>query len=320
VAHVIQVGAGSGGMVVLDLVARDPRVTHITIIEPDIYKPHNVARHYFSSECVGDFKAELAEDWLKERRSDLQVRTLICDLLDPAFQGEIEQAVAAADLGVCAVDNEQAKYHWDALMRKYGKPWTLGEVLSGGIGGFIHTFVPDGPCYGCVAGFLQRSVEVEKPATPDYSQPGGAIQETTIPASKAAIHAIAGLHAVLTLQMLDTISSPLSRLGRGVGGEGSKPSNDGNPSPQPSPQRGEGEEREEPNGVGFTTLLLTLQCVPDVFEEAFRPHRFRIPRSADCLICQARPAPATVEDLDVELDRALARLGGLDNSGETKHA
>jgi hypothetical protein len=49
--------------------------------------------------------------------------------------------------------------------------------------------------------------------------------------------------------------------------------------------------------------------VADVFEEAFRPYRFRVPRLADCLICQAHPAPTSVEDLDVALDQALARLG-----------
>ena len=58
-----------------------------------------------------------------------------------------------------------------------------------------------------------------------------------------------------------------------------------------------------------TTLLLTLKRVPGVFEEAFRPYRFRINRAADCLICQARPAPSSVEELDVALDQALARLG-----------
>ena len=59
---------------------------------------------------------------------------------------------------------------------------------------------------------------------------------------------------------------------------------------------------------GFTTLLLSLRRVSGVFEEAFRPHRFRIPRAADCLICQARPAPSSPEELDVALDQALARL------------
>ena len=60
---------------------------------------------------------------------------------------------------------------------------------------------------------------------------------------------------------------------------------------------------------GFTSLLLPLQRVPDVFEEAFRPYRFRVPRAADCLICQARPTLGSSEELDVALDQALARLG-----------
>jgi hypothetical protein len=60
---------------------------------------------------------------------------------------------------------------------------------------------------------------------------------------------------------------------------------------------------------GFTSLLWTLQRVPEVFDEAFRPYRFRVPRAADCLICQARPTPSSVEELDVALDQALARLG-----------
>ncbi|MFL5243633.1 MAG: ThiF family adenylyltransferase [Gemmataceae bacterium] len=269
-AHLVQVGAGSGGMPVLDLLCRDPRITQVTLIEPDIYKAHNVERHFFPARSVGEKKALLAQRWLKERRPDLDIRILPCDLLDPIRQAEIHEAVARADLGVCAADNEAAKYHWDGLMRKQGKPWTLGEVLSGGIGGFVHWFVPGGPCYGCVASHLQRSMPVQKPSIPDYSNPGGAVEETTVPASKASIQAIAALHALITLELL---ADPA---------------------------------RYEP---GFTSLLFTLQRVPEVFDDAFRPYRFRITRGADCLICQPRPAPSSAEELDVALDQALARLG-----------
>src|SRR5207244_2134062 len=110
-----------------------------------------------------------------------------------------EEAAATADVGVCAADNEPAKYHWDALMRRHGKPWTLGEVLSGGIGGFVHWFVPGGPCYGCVASHLRRSLPEDRSKAPDYSQPDGGVVETTVPAGIAAIHAIAALHALVTL-------------------------------------------------------------------------------------------------------------------------
>jgi molybdopterin/thiamine biosynthesis adenylyltransferase len=269
-AHLIQVGAGSGGMPVLDMICRDPRITRVTLIEPDVYKPHNVERHLFPLSAVGEKKATLAERWIKERRPDLEVRLFVCDLMDKANQADIEDSVASADLGVCAADNEPAKYHWDALMRRHAKPWTLGEVLSGGIGGFVHWFTPGGPCYGCVAGHLQRTVVVDKSPPPDYSNPGGAVPESTIPASMAAIHAIASLHALVTLGLL-----------------------------------------ADPPGYapGFTSLLWTLQRTPEVFEEPFRPYRFRVPRAADCLICQPRPAPSSVEELDVALDQALARLG-----------
>ncbi|MBL8792612.1 MAG: ThiF family adenylyltransferase [Planctomycetia bacterium] len=268
-AHVFQVGAGSGGMPVLDMIGRDSRITRVTLVEPDVYKPHNVARHLFPRSAVGELKAVLAEDWLRERRPDLQVETLACDLLDPAQQEAIERAVATADIGVCAADNEAAKFHFDLLMRRHRKPWTLGEVLSGGIGGFVHWFVPGGPCYGCVASHLKREATVEKPKAPDYSQPGGPVEEATVPASKASIGAIAGLHAVVTLGLLA----------------------DG--------------EKYQP---GFTSLLLTLQRVEQVFDEAFRPYRFRIPRLADCLICRAEATPSSAGDLDVALAQALARL------------
>src|SRR5206468_7639006 len=136
--------------------------------------------------AVGRSKAELAESWLKDRRPDLEVSTLVADICDPQWAQKLDEAAVGCDLGVYAADNEPAKFHWDALMRRHGKPWTLGEVLSGGIGGFVHWFSPGGPCYGCVASHLQRSIEVEKPRTPDYSQPNGAIAETTVPAGKSA--------------------------------------------------------------------------------------------------------------------------------------
>jgi len=268
--QLFQVGAGSGGMAVLDLVARDPRVTRVTLVEPDVYAPHNVYRHLFPPSAVGKRKAELAAEWVRAIRPDVAFTPLIADITSPSRQGEFARLAAECDVGVCAADNETAKFAFDALMRAAGKPWTLGEVLSGGIGGFVHWFAPGGPCYGCVASHLQRSVTVEKPSTPDYSQPGGPVVETTIPASKASISAIASLHALITLGLLDAPGS---------------------------------------YSPGFTSLLLTLQHVPEVFEEAFRPYRFRVPRLADCLICQARPTPSTAEELDVALDQALARLG-----------
>src|SRR5262249_32178680 len=70
VAHLLQVGVGSGGMPVLDMVCRDERVRRVTLVEPDVYRPHNVHRHLFGVSAVGRPKAELARQWLLERRPD----------------------------------------------------------------------------------------------------------------------------------------------------------------------------------------------------------------------------------------------------------
>jgi molybdopterin/thiamine biosynthesis adenylyltransferase len=273
-AHVLQVGAGSGGMAILDLLCHEPVVTHVTLIEPDVFKPHNVERHLFATSAIGEFKGEVAMRWLKERRPDLDVRVLVRDVLEPSFQPELARLAAQADVGVCAADNEPVKYHWDHLMRGHRKPWTLGEVLSGGIGGFVHWFVPDGPCYGCVAGYLQRSISVEKEKAPDYSGSGGPVAEATVPASKASIRAVAALHALVTLALMEDGSA---------------------------------------YAPGFTSLLVSLRRVPEVFPEPFHPYRFHVPRAADCLICRAEPkgglGVGSPEDLDAALDQALARLG-----------
>src|SRR5436190_5334762 len=86
-AHLFQVGAGSGGMPVLDMVCRDGRIDRVTLVEPDVYKAHNVVRHLFPASDVGELKATLAARWLRERRPDLDVRVLACDVTDPGFQG-----------------------------------------------------------------------------------------------------------------------------------------------------------------------------------------------------------------------------------------
>jgi molybdopterin/thiamine biosynthesis adenylyltransferase len=215
----------------------------------------------------------------------LTVTSLAADLTDPAHHPHFSAIAASCDLGVCAVDNEAAKYAFDALMRAHRKAWTLGEVLSGGIGGWIHRFQPDGPCYGCVASHLQRTVQEEPTAPrPDYSNPRSAVAETTVPASKASIEAIASLHALLTLELLALNT----------------------PSRSEAQHLNLGTEQES-----FTSLLFTLRRVPGVFEEAFRSHRFRIPRFEGCLVCSMKPVTQTPESgeiLDVALDQALDRL------------
>ena len=202
-AHLIQVGAGSGGMPVLDLLCRDPRIDVVTLIEPDVYKPHNVERHLFPLGAVGRSKADVAAEWLTERRPDLEVRVLKSNLLDPLAQPDIEQAGAAGrrrhlrrgqrarqiSLGPAhaparqAVDARRSPQRRHRRLRSLVCPRRpLLRLRRQPSAAFRHGR------RGEAAGLL--------PARRTRA-------EATIPASKASIQAIASLHALVTLALLD---------------------------------------------------------------------------------------------------------------------
>jgi len=84
-------------MPVLDLVCRDATFTSLTLIEPDIYKSHNVVRHLFPPSDVGRAKADLAREWLLQRRPELSIEILKVDVCDPAYGEAIHAAAARAD-------------------------------------------------------------------------------------------------------------------------------------------------------------------------------------------------------------------------------
>ncbi|MEZ6141042.1 MAG: ThiF family adenylyltransferase [Zavarzinella sp.] len=211
-ATIFIAGVGSGGMSVLDLVARDPLVTEIILIDPDFYAPHNVQRHYFPPVDVGMLKVELARRWLQAMRPELSIIAEPIDLLDSNHHDWLADVSNRCDLGICAVDREPAKFQFDFLMRTAHKPWTLGEVLAGGIAGWVHLFLPGSACYGCVCSYLKREIELVQEPVPNYSQQESTLPATSIPASRAAISTMGSLHAHSSLQLLHHQELPFSSL------------------------------------------------------------------------------------------------------------
>lgn len=194
---IFQAGVGSGGMAVLDLLCSTGMVESAYLVDPDCYDHANVVRHYFPPESAHQAKVELAADYIRRRYPNVVVGWAKTALGSGNFDADLLMLAAPADMGVCAIDNEVGKWHFANLMATHKRPWTLGEVLSGGIGGFVHLFKPGGPCYGCVCNFLKR-VQLPEPPAPDYSNALAAAPEQRVPASKASIHAIASLHALAT--------------------------------------------------------------------------------------------------------------------------
>lgn len=211
--HLVQVGLGSGGMAVLDLVLKDPRITKCTLIEPDVFKQHNLQRHLFGMDALGVSKAKKAAEWIQNRRPDLDLRVFSSPLQECSKGLVFLPDTKMVTVGICAVDNEAAKYFWCAWMREHKISWTLGEVLSGGIGGFVHVFNPVGPCYGCVCSHLKREGPVDGPEEKvDYNQPTSENPTMRISATFSSIMHIASIHALKTLEILDGTEDSHSML------------------------------------------------------------------------------------------------------------
>ena len=200
-AHLVQVGAGSGGMPVLDMVCRDPRITRVTLIEPDVYKPHNVERHLFPLSAVGEPKADLAERWLKERRPDLDVRLL--DLRPAATRDRQaddrrgggggrhrrlrgRQRAGQVSLGRPDAPARQAVDARRSAQRRHRRLRPL-----------VHARRPLLRLRGQPSATHRRGGQSRRRRT--IPTPAAPVPETTIPASMASIHAIASLHALVTL-------------------------------------------------------------------------------------------------------------------------
>ena len=201
-----------------------------------------------------------------------------CDLLDPATARRIGSRGGIVRHRRLCRRQRAGQVSLGRPDAAAAKPWTLGEVLSGGIGGFVHWFVPGGPCYGCVASHLQRTVSGgQSHGRPTTRSPAAPVPETTIPASMASIHAIASLHALVTLELL------------------ADPARTTTPASRACCSRCSGCRTCSRRRSGRTVSVSALGGLLDL---------------------PGRPsAVSPSEELDVALDQALARLGNDMNSG-----
>ena len=247
--NIVVVGAGSGGSLCSDFLAPDPSIAKVTIFDHDTLEAANVARHLAGRSSVGLRKVDILRDRLRDIRPDVEVVRYPLDITSPDGSKALRAALTQATAAVCAVDVESAKLTFNNLCLETGTPWTLGEVLSGGIGGFVHCFRPrSSACYACALGFLGREVK-ERPHVRDYAAEESRFAASLrIPASKASIAFIAALHAVETLKLIHR--------------------------PEYAPQG--------------HSILIGMVEEPGMFDRTYEGRRFVIPTDPTCLVCGSR--------------------------------
>lgn len=150
-ARVLVVGAGALGNEIVKCLALTG-VGHITVIDMDTIEQSNLARCVlFRPGDEGRSKAELVAERGTELNPDVEVTGIV---------GRVQElgvgAVADFDLVIGGLDNREARVWVNQVCRKLGITWIDGAIE--GIRGVVRVFTPEGPCYECTLGEVDRKI------------------------------------------------------------------------------------------------------------------------------------------------------------------
>lgn len=146
------IGLGSGGGFVAQSLAMSG-VGKFVLVDDDIMEQSNVVRHVADLRDIGQPKAEVLANLIKQRNPNAEVDVHV---------GRIEdhmEALDNLDLIIAGVDGEGAKYIINEACLKRDLVAVYAGVYERGEGGdcvIIHPY--DGPCYACWAAELREGL------------------------------------------------------------------------------------------------------------------------------------------------------------------
>lgn len=95
--NVVVLGAGSIGSQCITSLVREGAFEKLTIVDDDVFAPHNLARHVLRGPALGNSKTAMLSDDLRAIRADLVIET-ICEKISPTLQSEaLNEALATSD-------------------------------------------------------------------------------------------------------------------------------------------------------------------------------------------------------------------------------
>jgi molybdopterin/thiamine biosynthesis adenylyltransferase len=150
-ASVLVVGAGALGNELAKNLAL-VGVGAITILDFDVIEYSNLARCVlFRDSDMGRRKSDVAAE---------AVRTLNPEIAVTSVHGDIRAlglgALQEFDLVIAGLDNREARAWINQATRKLGMTWVDGAIE--GLRGVARVFSPDGPCYECTLGEVDREL------------------------------------------------------------------------------------------------------------------------------------------------------------------
>lgn len=150
-ARVLVVGAGALGNEIVKCLTLTG-VGHLTVIDMDAIENSNLARCVlFRPGDRGRDKASVVAERAAELDPDVEVVAVV---------GRVQQLglgdLAGFDLVIGGLDNREARVWVNQACRKLGITWIDGAIE--GIQGTVRVFSPEGPCYECTLGEVDRQI------------------------------------------------------------------------------------------------------------------------------------------------------------------
>ena len=153
--RVLVVGAGAlGNELVKDLALLGVGV--IDVIDMDVVEPSNLARcSLLRPSDIGRLKVDALVAAAAELNPDCQIGGLALDVRRVPL-GQL----AHYDVVLGGLDNREARLYVNQACRKLGIPWVDGAIE--GLRGVAKVFLPDGPCYECTLGEVDRQILAQR--------------------------------------------------------------------------------------------------------------------------------------------------------------
>lgn len=154
------IGLGTGGSLAALELARCA-VGRFRLVDFDVLKPHNIARHACGLSDLGRPKTEAVRDAILNINSNAKVECFNKNILDdPGFlKGIIEQS----DIVLPCTDTERSKYVINKGLIDYWRtrgisiPAIYAGAYERAFGGDIIRVIPgETPCYDCIVGTVQQ--------------------------------------------------------------------------------------------------------------------------------------------------------------------
>jgi adenylyltransferase/sulfurtransferase len=149
--RVLVVGAGAlGNELVKNLVLLG--VGRVDVVDMDAIEASNLARcSLFRTADIGRLKVEALAEAASAMNPDCTVTGHALDIRRWPLG-----RLAGVDVVIGGLDNREARLFVNQACRKLGIPWVDGAIE--GLRGVAKVFLPDGPCYECTLGEVDRQI------------------------------------------------------------------------------------------------------------------------------------------------------------------